>query len=98
MRIEGSGRGGGSSGEGEDTRIGGLGRGRGGSGLAKVFAGLDGRFLAGTLGSRGCKAFLFCSFNFALDFAIDSRHDAQVFSSLLVGLDGSRRKEERGRI
>ena len=50
------------------------------------------RFLAGTLGSRGCNAFLFLA-----DFAIDARQEAQVFSSLLAGLDGSLRKQESRR-
>ena len=51
-----------------------------------------------SLSTRGCNAFLFSSFNFSLDFAIDTLHGAQVLSSLLAGLDGFERKEESKRV
>ena len=71
--------------------------GRGGSiraSCARVFAGENACFLARILGSRGCNAFLFSSFNFAFDFVRDTLHGAQVLSFLLAGLDGFARKKK----
>jgi hypothetical protein len=90
MRIEGSDRGR----RGVGAQIEGSGRGRGGS--RRVIIGDNGReLLAGMLGSRGCNAFRFF-IDFA-DFATLARQEAQVLSSLLVGLDGSLRKQESRR-
>jgi hypothetical protein len=71
---------------------GGLGGAMTGSGRVRAFVGCIGRFLARTLGSRGCNAFLFL-----VDFAVHARQEAQVLSSLLAGLDGSERKQESRR-
>jgi hypothetical protein len=90
MRIEGSGRG---RGGGAGAQIEDSGRGRG---SRRVILGGNGRDLfGGPLGSRGCNAFRFFV-DFA-DFATLARHEAQVLSSLLVGLDGSLRKQESRR-
>ena len=70
---------------------GGLGGAMTGSGRVRAFVGCIGRFLAGTLGSKGCNAFFFA------DFAVHARQEAQVLSSLLAGLNGSERKQESRR-
>jgi hypothetical protein len=60
-----------------------------GSGRVRAFVSCIGRFLARTLGSRGCNAFLFL-----VDFAVHAWQEAQVLSSLLARLDGSEREQE----
>jgi hypothetical protein len=68
-------------------------RGGRGSGRVRVFAGCTGRrFLAGTLGSRGYKAFLFF-----IDFTVLAWQEAHVARTLLAGLEGSKRKQESRR-
>lgn len=83
--IGGSGRGGG-----ERAGMRGEGSDRGEGGPARC---TERRLLAGTLGSRGCNAFLFF-----VDFAILARQEAHVLSSLLAGLDGSEREQESRRL
>jgi hypothetical protein len=71
---------------------GGLGGAMTGPRRVRAFVSCIGRFLAKTLGSRGCNAFLFL-----VDFAVHAQQEAQVLSSLLARLDGSERKQESRR-
>jgi hypothetical protein len=77
MQIEGSGGGGG--------------RGGGSRRVSGAFGGCTGRFLAGTLGSNGCKAFLLER------LALAARHKAHVARTLLAEFEASERKQESRR-
>src|ERR1043166_1417512 len=73
-----------------EGRLSAVGPGRGGGRRpSAVVRRIDGRSSAA--GPRACNAFLF------LDFTLQARQDAQGFSSRLAGLDGCKRKQERGR-
>jgi hypothetical protein len=77
--------------EGSRRDLSGLGGRIEGSGRVSGFAGGIARLLDGTLGSNGCKAFLF------EDLDLVARHKAHVARTLLAGFEASERKQESRR-